>query len=316
MMKHKLTNKFQLYALFLLLSSLVVYIALVVGGVMLAIVALFSVLIFYFFNPYIASNFILRMYSAQVIPYSSAPALYDLTDELSSRAGLSFTPKLYYIPSSVINSFTVGQSENSSIAISDGIIRQLNYEEIAGIIGHEISHIKNDDVRVMIFADVTGRLIKIFSIMGQALILLSLPFVFMGNAQINWLPFIIVIVSPLGSDLIQLAMSRVREYEADRGSAMLLGDAKPLISALNKISYYEHNFLRSIITPIDKIPEPSLLRTHPQTEERISRLIDIDKTIEHEPYQFHPDILSGSQPHHKIETKHHHPRRHINGFWY
>jgi len=316
MLKHKLTNKLQIYALFLLLSSLVVYIALVIGGVVLAIVALFSVLVFYFFNPYIASHFILRMYSAQVIPYSSAPALYDMADELSARAGLSFTPKLYYIPSSVINSFTVGQSENSSIAISDGILRRLNYEEIAGIIGHEISHIKNDDIRVMIFADVAGRLIKIFSIMGQVLILLSLPFIFMGNVQINWLPFIFVIVAPLGSDLIQLAMSRVREYEADRGSAMLLGDARPLISALHKISFYEHNIFRSIITPVNKIPEPSLLRTHPQTEQRISRLIEIDKTIEHKPYQFHPDFLSGSQSHHHIETKHRHPRRHINGFWY
>jgi len=316
MIKHKITNKFQLYALFILLSSLVVYIALVVGGVLLAIVALFSAFMFYYFNPYIASSFILRMYNAQIIPYSSAPALYDIADELSSRAGLSFTPQLYYVPSSVINSFTVGQSENSSIAISDGVLQRLDYEEIAGIIGHEISHIQNDDIRVMIFADITGRLIKLFSLMGQALILISLPFILLGNMQINWLPFLIVIVSPLGSDLIQLAMSRVREYEADRGSAMLLGDARPLISALNKIVYYEHPYFRSIFTPVHKIPEPSLLRTHPQTEERISRLLDINKTIEHKPYQFHPDILSGSQPHHNIETKHRHPRRRMSGFWY
>jgi len=318
MLKHRLINKIQLYALFLLLSSLVVYIALVVGGEILASVALLFVFMFYFINPYIASSFILRMYNAQIIPYSSAPALYDMTDELASRAGLKFTPKLYYVPSSVVNSFTVGQAEKSSIAISDGILQTLNYEEIAGIIGHEISHIKNEDIRVMIFADVVGRLIKICSIMGQVLILLSLPFVIMGNAQINWLPFFIVIFSPLGSDLIQLAMSRVREYEADMGSVMLLGDARPLLSALNKISYYEHHYFRNAILPTHKIPEPSLLRTHPQTEERISRLLDVHKTLDHDhaPYEFHPDIQSGSRPHHKIETKHRRPRRHRNGFWY
>ena len=314
--KHKLVNKLQLYALFLLLSGLTVYIGLIIGGELLAIAVFFSVIIFYFVNPYIASQFILRMYNAQAIPYSSAPVLYDMLDQLSSRAGLSFSPKLYYVPSSAINSFTVGQSSRSIIAISDGILQQLNYEEISGILGHEISHIKNEDIRVMIFADISGRLIKIFSFMGQLLILISLPFILLGHMTINWLPLFIIIFAPFISDLIQLALSRVREYEADLGSALLLGDARPLISALNKISYYEHRYIKSLITPFYKIPEPSLLRTHPRTEERINRLRDIHETLKNESIEFYPEVLSGNRPHHHIETKHRNPRFHRNGFWY
>jgi len=316
LLKHKLYNNIQLYALFILLSSLIIYVALIIGGEMLVMVSLLSMIFLYFFNPTIASRFILRMYNAQLVPYSSAPALYELIDIISERAGLSDPPKLYYIPSGVINSFAVGRSNSASIAVSDGVLKNLTYEEIAGILGHEISHISSDDIRVMTFADISGRIVKALSVLGQLVILISLPLTLLNNIEINWLPFIIVIFSPIASDLIQLGVSRVREYEADIGSAMLLGDARPLVSALKKIDDYEHNYFRSMFSTALKIPEPSLLRTHPKTEERIRRLLAIQTTFKYERIKHNDDLISGNTPHHHIELKERKPRRHINGFWY
>jgi len=316
LIKHKITNMLQLMAMFILLSSLIVYIALLIGGEIFAVFALTSVLFLYIGHPYIGPAFILKMYKAEPVPYDAAPVVYDLIDELSSRAGLSYSPKLYYIASGVINSFTVGRQDNSVIALSDGILRSLNYEELAGVIGHEISHIKSNDVRVMMFADIAGRILKVLSLLGQVLILLSLPLMLIGDFNINWLPFLIIVFAPLLSDLIQLGLSRIREYEADIGSAMLLGDARPLASALKKIDEYEHNYLSSIFSPVNKIPEPSLLRTHPKTGERISRLLAMQSEIKHTPVKHDQEILSGNRPHHYIVTGHRKPRRHFNGFWY
>jgi len=316
LLKHKLLNNLQLFGLFLLLSGLVVYIAFMIAGGFFALFAMLMVVMLYISNAYLAPSFILRMYKAQYVPYESAPILYDLVDELSSLAGLSQSPNLYYVPSSVINSFTVGRPNDAAIAISDGILKSLSYEEIAGILGHEISHIKNDDIRVMTFADIAGRIVKILSIMGQIMIIVTLPLTLLLNVEINWLPLIIMIFSPIGADLIQLGMSRIREYEADLGSAMLLGTATPLASALTKIEQFEHRFFYSLLPSIRKIPEPSLLRTHPSNEDRIKRLMEVQEKIEHEPLKHDADVLSGKRPHHHITSKSSKPKRHFNGFWY
>lgn len=321
LIKHRLINTLQLYLLFSLLSGLVAYVALLIGGPLLAALSFGVVVLLYIFNPYIGTAFILKMYKAELIPYSSAPALYDLLDIIADRAELKKTPNLFYIRSSVLNSFSIGQRENAVIALSDGLLQQLSYEELAGVISHEISHIKNNDIQVMTFADLAGRIIKILSLMGQLFILLSLPLAILANVEINFLPLLIIAFAPVASDLIQLGLSRLREYEADYTSAMLLGDARPLAAALKKIDFYEHHYFRNAFSPFVKIQEPSILRTHPQTEERIKRLLEIQHAIEytphaHEQVQHNSDYLSGKKNHHSIKTKHTKPRRHSNGFWY
>ncbi len=316
LLKHKLINIFQSLALFVLLAGLIFYVALIVGGETLAFYAFFAVVLLFIGNPYLSSQFILRMYKAQPIPHSSAPDLYHLVEQLSKRAKLPVTPQLYYIPSSVINAFTVGKKDNPVVAISDGVLQNLSYQEMAGVLGHEIAHLQNDDIRVMTFADIAGRILKILSFMGQMLILISLPIAILSEVTINWIPFLIITFAPVVSDLIQLSLSRIREYEADIGSAMLLGDARPLASALAKIDDYEHNYLKSVFSPVPKIPEPSILRTHPETEERIKRLMELQPSITQEPLGHKQELLQGKIPHHFIETRHTKPRRHLNGFWY
>ena len=180
----------------------------------------------------------------------------------------------------------------------------------------EPPHIKSNDIRVMMFADIAGRITKILSLIGQFLVLLNLPLIMFTDVQFNWIPLIIMVFAPLLSDLIQLGLSRVREYDADLGSAILLGDARPLASALEKMERYRHNFLGGLFVPVQKIPEPSLLRTHPPTEERVRRLLAFHRTTHLDPL-LHKQVLVDDHWPAGFERRHtSNPRRRFNGFWY
>jgi heat shock protein HtpX len=315
LVRHKFLNVFQSAALVFLLAGLMSYIAAAIAGEVLAWIAFAAVLMLFFGNPVIAPQFILRMYNARPIDFYDAPRLYQLVEAIAQRANLKVTPRLYYIPSSVINAFSMGTPRDSLIAVSDGVLRRLNFEELAAILAHEVTHVKNNDIRVMTFADIAGRITKILSLLGQFLVLVNLPLIMFTELEFNWLPLIVMVFAPLLSDLIQLGLSRVREYDADLGSALLLGDAKPLASALSKMEHYKHSYFGGLFIPVQRIPEPSLLRTHPPTEERIRRLLEFHKTADLEPmargYQWEEDIPIKFVKHHP-----HHPRRRFTGFWY
>lgn len=315
LVRHKFLNFFQSAALVLLLAGLMSYIAAAIAGEVLAWIAFAAVLILFFTNPVIAPQFILRMYNARPIDFYDAPRLYQLIESIAQRANLKVTPKLYYIPSNVINAFSMGTPKDSLIAISDGVLRKLNFEELAAILAHEVTHVKNNDIRVMTFADIAGRITKILSLLGQFLVLVNLPLIMFTELEINWLPLLVMVFAPLISDLIQLGLSRVREYDADLGSAVLLGDAKPLASALTKMEHYRHNYFGGLFIPVQRIPEPSLLRTHPPTQERVKRLLEFDKTAHLQPMETTHD-WDERIPIKFINHRPHHPRRRYTGFWY
>lgn len=315
-LKHRLVNISQALALVSLLAVLLAYLAYIIAGETLAWFSFFLVIALFFTNPVITPKLILRMYNARAIHYSEAPALFDIVNQLAIRAGLKLTPRLFYIPSHVINAFAMGTRDDSIIALSDGVLRKLTLEELAAIIAHEMTHIRHNDIRVMTFADIAGRVTKSLSMLGQLLIFINLPLILLTEIQISWWPLLVLLLAPLLSDLIQLGLSRVREYEADIGSAVLLGDARPLASALTKVESYTHNF-GSIFVPVRKIPEPSLLRTHPATEERVRRLLEFQQDS-----QLHPTMHNlanntvGQTLMTGITKTPHVPRRHLNGFWY
>ncbi|WP_455221232.1 zinc metalloprotease HtpX [Kaarinaea lacus] len=315
LVRHKFLNFFQSAALVLLLAGLMSYIAAAIAGEVLAWIAFAAVLILFLTNPVIAPQFILRMYNARPIDFYDAPRLYQLIEFIAQRAGLKVAPRLYYIPSNVINAFSMGTPKDSLIAISDGVLRKLNFEELAAILAHEVTHVKNNDIRVMTFADIAGRITKILSLLGQFLVLVNLPLIMFTELEINWLPLLVMVFAPLLSDLIQLGLSRVREYDADLGSAVLLGDAKPLASALTKMEHYKHNYFGGLFIPVQRIPEPSLLRTHPPTEERVKRLLEFHKTTHLEPMGTMHDLREGI-PLKFVKHQPHHPRRRYTGFWY
>lgn len=313
--RHKLLNFFQSLALVSLLAALMSYVAYAIAGEFFAWLAFVMVIVLFFANPMVAPHFILRMYRAQPVDRYEAPGLHKLVAVLSQRAKLDNPPRIYYVPSHVLNAFAIGSARESAIAVSAGILQRLSFDELAGILAHEITHIKNNDIRVMTFADIAGRMTKTLSLLGQLLVLINLPLILFADVQLNWIPLIILVFAPLFSDLVQLGLSRIREYDADLGSAILLGDARPLASALGKLDHYEHNYLGSMFIPVPKIPEPSLLRTHPPLAERIRRLLEFHREQDLQPVLTGVDRRESHEiPVHIISPRA--ARRHFTGFWY
>jgi heat shock protein HtpX len=144
--------------------------------------------------------------------------------ELSARAGLPATPVPHYVPSAVVNAFATGSKQHASIALTDGLLRNLSSRELAGVLAHEVAHIANEDLRVMGLADSVSRLTSLLALMGQIAILLSLPALLVGAAEVNWPGLLLLAASPQLALLAQLGLSRVREFDADRLAAELTGD--------------------------------------------------------------------------------------------
>ena len=266
------------------------------------------------FSPRITPRAMLKAYGARQLEPQEAPALYQALGELSRRAGLPQTPTLYYVRSSVMNSFAVGSSEQAAIAVTDGLLRALSLRELVAVLAHEVSHVRNNDMWVMGLADVISRITSLFSLLGQILLLLYLPML-MAGYQLAWAPVLLLIAAPSISALLQLALSRSREYDADLSGAVLSGDPRALASALNKMERYQGNILERIFMPGRRDPHPSLLRTHPPTEERVRRLLEIARDQEKE----NPVTPLG----HELAASHFQSFPHITrqprwrmGFWY
>lgn len=231
------------------------------------------------FSPRITPRAMLKSYGARRLAFQEAPALFQTLDELTRRAGLYRVPALYYIRSNVMNSFAVGNSEQAAIAVSDGLLRALSFHELVAVLAHEVSHVRNNDMWVMGLADVISRVTSLFSLLGQLLLLLYLPLLFAGY-QLAWGPVLLLMAAPSVSALLQLALSRSREYDADLDGAVLSGDPLALAAALDRMEHCQGNFFERIFMPGRREPHPSLLRTHPPTEDRVRRLREIARSWE------------------------------------
>jgi heat shock protein HtpX len=238
-------------------------------GFLCAIVIAF---VLFLFTPKVSPWLVLRMYRARRLSYDEAPGLFDIVFAFSKKAGLSTIPLLYYVPNRMLNAFSVGSAKGSGIALSDGIMRYLGRSEIAGVLAHEITHIKNNDLRLHALADLMTRITSLLSFLGQALMILYLPMVFFSKTDIPLIPILLLIFAPSLSALLQLALSRTREFDADLGSAELTGDPMALASALQKMDHYERGIWDIVYLSGHKKSHPSLLRTHPHTKERLERL--------------------------------------------
>ena len=219
---------------------------------------------------------ILRLYGARPLAVEEAPGLYGIVVELSRRAGLERPPRLYYIPTPMINAFTVGSREDAAVTVTAGLLEHLNRRELVGVLAHEITHVRHNDLKVLGLADLVSRATVLFSWMGQFLLLLNLPLWLAAGYSVPWLAVFLLIFAPTLTALLQLALSRSREFDADLGSVELTGDPRGLASALYKLEAFQANFLERILLPGRRVPEPSLLRTHPATEERIRRLLELE----------------------------------------
>jgi heat shock protein HtpX len=216
---------------------------------------------------------VLSMYDARPVSRREFPLGVALVEELSRRAGLPASPRLHVVPSELMNAFAVGRRDDAVIAVTDALVRRMSARELAGVLAHEISHIANEDVKVMAFADMVSRFTATMATVGLLSLLLNvLGFAGGYEAQVPWLAVLVLMVSPTIGGLLQLALSRTREFDADLGAAILTGDPDGLASALARLERQQRGLWERLMLPGARTPDASVLRSHPVTEERIARL--------------------------------------------
>lgn len=254
---------------------------------------------------------LLRLYRARRLYPEAVPVLYAMLRELCRRAELPAVPTLYYVPSRMVNAFTVGDRRNAAVALTDGLLASLDGREMAGVLAHEISHIRNGDITVMGLADLIGRLTNFLSLFGQLTLLVNLPLLWAGDRHINLWAFALLVFAPQIALLSQLGLSRIREYHADLNAAMLTGDPHGLASALVKIERGSRRLIR-VLLPGLGVPEPSWLRTHPPIEERVRRL----RALAPRPTATWQDAALAADRPGVPQLGRRNPRYHWSGLWY
>ncbi|MBU0755562.1 MAG: M48 family metalloprotease [Planctomycetes bacterium] len=220
---------------------------------------------------------VLRMQGARPLNPYRHPTIHRLTAWLAQRAGLSHVPALYLIPGSMQNALTMGTESSAVVAVTEGFLGRFSDRELAGILAHEISHIKNRDTFVMGLAATTSRFTTVLSQIGFFLLFINLPLVLAGYVVIPWLLILLLLFAPSVSTLLTLGLSRTREYKADLDAAALTGDPQGLAFALQRIEQYRRPWWERIFMPMRREPQSTWLRTHPPTDERIRRLLELKK---------------------------------------
>jgi heat shock protein HtpX len=226
-----------------------------------------------------SDRMVLSMYGAQEVDETSAPDLVHLVRTLSQNAGLPM-PRVYIAQNPQPNAFATGRSpEHAAVCVTTGILERLNQEELAGVLAHELSHVKNRDTLTM---TITA------TIAGAISMLANFAFFFGGDRRNNQMgavgAIMIMILAPLAAALVQMAISRTREFEADRSGALLSGRPLWLASALQRISSEAPRIENAdaeahpatahmfIINPLHGGNFGNLFASHPSTEERVARL--------------------------------------------
>ncbi|MCP4186663.1 MAG: M48 family metalloprotease [Gammaproteobacteria bacterium] len=271
--KHRLINILESLLLMLSMLALLAFCAYLVwdkNGIWLVLISFSS---FFIMMPVVSPSWLMRIYQAQPLDNRNFPEGIRLVKQLAKSANLPVAPRLFYLPSASPNAFSAGQRGNSTIAITQGILRIMNKRELAGVLAHEISHIHNNDLWIMGLADLISRLTLLMARVGMILLFLNLPFLFSG--EISWLLVTLLIFSPYISIIMQLSLSRLREYEADLFAVGLTDDPQGLAQALEKLEYFEAKLWQRIFMPGRPKLEPSILRSHPPTSQRVERLLSM-----------------------------------------
>ncbi|HHG4762654.1 zinc metalloprotease HtpX [Pseudomonas aeruginosa] len=268
LLQHRWLNRLQTGLLILTLIGIAAAAGSLLFGESGLWLALFAVAGTLLLEPVAASALSLRLYRVRALHPQEAHEMWALLRELPA------TPVPHYVPSAVVNAFATGSKQEASIALTDGLLRRLSPRELAGVLAHEIAHITNEDLRVMGLADSVSRLTSLLALMGQVAILLNLPALLVGAAEVYWPGLLLLAASPQLALLAQLGLSRVREFDADRLAAELTGGPQGLASALAIIERVSRSW-RAWLWPGWGNPEPSCLRTRPATQERIARLLTL-----------------------------------------
>jgi heat shock protein HtpX len=250
------------------------------GGALIAFVLALAMNGWAYWN---SDKMVLRMHNARPVTRASAPDLVGLVEQLARRAELPM-PAVYVLETNQPNAFATGRNpENSAVAVTRGLIQSCDPEELAGVIAHELAHIKNRDTLIM---TITATLAGAIGFLAQFAF-------FFGGGRDNRNPLgvvgtlLVMILAPLAAMLVQTAISRTREYSADRGGAMICGQPLWLARALQRIEQLARGVVNEpaernpasahlfIINPLHLGGIDSLFRTHPPTADRVRRLREL-----------------------------------------
>jgi heat shock protein HtpX len=253
------------------------------SGVLIALVVSVGMNFFSYWN---SDKMVLRMHGARQVDRAQAPEFYDMIAELAKRADLPM-PKVYIMDNPQPNAFATGRNpENAAVAATTGLLQNLSRDEIEGVMAHELAHVKNYDTLTM---TVTA------TIAGAISMLANFAMFFGGRDRNNGMgaigSILLMILAPLAAMIVQMAISRTREYSADRLGAQISGQPRSLASALSKISGLAHRVENHtaeanpatahmfIINPLSGARMDNLFSTHPATENRIDALMQLDQEI-------------------------------------
>lgn len=282
-------NTLKTVFLITLMTVLLVFIGNLIGGRTGMIIALVFAVGMNFFSYWFSDKMVLKMYKAEEVNEASNPRLYRIVRTLAARAGLPM-PKVYIIMNGSPNAFATGRNKNhAAVAVTNTLMDMLDDDELAGVIGHELAHIYGKDILIgTIVAMMAGTIMTIVDIFQWSMILGG------GNSDDEGSPLGIIgsiamiILAPLAATLIQMAVSRSREYIADQRGAQFCGNPRALASALHKIAYgiqmhpmneakptTAHMFIES---PFSGQKMMSLFSTHPAVDDRIEKLMAMANT--------------------------------------
>ncbi|MFT4160033.1 zinc metalloprotease HtpX [Shinella sp.] len=272
------------------MTALFMGVGLLIGGKSGMMIALVVAIAMNFFSYWNSDRMVLSMYGAKEVDERSAPEYYGIVRDLAKRAGLPM-PRVFVINSDQPNAFATGRNpQNAAVAASTGLLHALSYEEVAGVMAHELAHVQNRDTLTMTLTA---------TIAGAISMLANFAMFFGGghnrenNNPLGFIGVLIaMIVAPFAAMLVQMAISRTREYSADRRGAEICGNPLWLASALKKIAIAagripneaaEHNPATAhmfIINPLSGERMDSLFSTHPNTENRIAALQEMARGMQ------------------------------------
>lgn len=280
-------NQFKTVALLGLLSGVLVGIGYMIGGSSGALIGLVIAAATNLFSWYSSDKIALAAYKAQPIEPQQAPELYAMVERLCQRAGLPM-PKLYVVPSMGANAFATGRDPNhAAVAVTQGIVNLLPADELEAVIAHELSHIRNRDTLTQAVAATVAGAISYMAQMLQ----FGMMFGGMSRDRQNANPIgvlVAIFLAPLAATVIQMAISRTREFEADAGAARLTGNPRALATALQRLEASARQMPIAanpafepllIINAIPKQVFSNLFSTHPSTEARIENLLKLEQEL-------------------------------------
>jgi len=276
-------NQIKTMMLLVVLTLILVWAGAAFGGKQGMTMALIFAVGMNFFAYWFSDKIVLRMYGAQEVSETEAPELYSVVRRLSQKAQIPM-PRVYVIQEDQPNAFATGRNpKHAAVAVTTGIMRILSTEELSGVIGHELSHITHRDILVSTIAATIAGAISYLAQMAQW----AAIFGHRGNDDEGGSPIaalVMMIVGPIAALIVQMAISRSREYLADEGGARLAGNPRYLSNALRKLNAASQRIPMDanpatshmfIVNPLSGGGLLKLFSTHPPIEERIARLEDM-----------------------------------------